>query len=128
MFCTVSHVQSSKLPDRRVPLPPPVTDAATSTQQVKEMEVHERIINSILPQFHYDTGRLRGNEKLKVLQAANVTNQELNKTLNMLKEIQKLHSWLRKRAESGKTLPTTQSDMIRMMMDPDGGMSKKIRM
>jgi hypothetical protein len=36
--------------------------------------------------------------------------------------------WLRKRAAAGKVLPSTPNDMMKMMMEPDGGMSKKLSM
>lgn len=60
--------------------------------------------------------------------ATGCTPQEINKTLIVYKEVEKLYDWIRKRAKAGKSLPANQNEMMKMMMESDGGMVKKINM
>jgi len=92
-----------------------------------ELRMQETIWEKIPPPLRENASRIKAAEKAKIARDAGTTVEQINKFLKRYEEMRTLHTWVRRRAMDGKTLPQNLDEMQRLAAEPDSGFPRKVK-
>ncbi|EKX35246.1 hypothetical protein GUITHDRAFT_166050 [Guillardia theta CCMP2712] len=98
-----------------------------NSPEMLQLQETMSVLDVIPPEFRREPDRLKAEEKARLAKSTGKSVMEINKVLKRFDELKMLHGWLRKRALSGKPLPTNSRELAMMAMEPGSGFQMKTK-